>query len=117
MPLPKKEGHAYQVPTPKDGGAHVITTSTTEKVSNSRAFAVTSPCIQVYFTTDVYYRLSDKSGEGTAVGDIPTSADWHFLPASQIMHLGIAGDTKPARTYIHTLAVTSAGTGYISESD
>lgn len=117
MPLPKKENQAYQVPTPKDEGAHKITTATDAKAANTLPFATNTPAITLYSTTDIYYRLTEEQTEETAVGDIPTSSSWHFLPATQYRDVGIGADTKPTRRYIHTLAVSSAGTLYISESD
>lgn len=99
-----------------DGGAHKITTSTSSPARNTTPFKDDTVVISIWATEDVYIKFLDSPN------DAPASADDHFYPASIYYNFDLGGrigeayaDPTPGKKYISVLAVSKAGTVYISE--
>jgi len=99
-----------------DGGTHRITTSTTSGARNTTPFRDNTVIVSLFSTTDVFIRFNDTAGDPVA-----TSSD-HFFPANTYYSFDLGGrigegyaDPTPGRKFISALAVSLAGTLYISE--
>ncbi len=92
----------------KNGGAHTIT-SGLSSTRNTAAFDTDTEIVSVYATTPVYIKFGG-SGVKAATSD-------HYFPAGTYYDFAIGGDSVGHASHLAALAVSDAGTVYISEKN